>query len=157
MILKKVEIYTDGACRGNPGPGGWGAVLVYRGVEKELSGGEAETTNNRMELFGAISAFEALKEPCEVSFCSDSRYVIDALSKGWAVEWQKKGWKKSDGKPALNIELWERLLSAIAPHKITYEWVKGHAGHAYNERCDALATAAADSFRTPGTENQDER
>lgn len=151
-----MEIYTDGACRGNPGPGGWGAILVYRGVEKEMSGAEAHTTNNRMELLGAISAFEALKEPCEVSFCSDSRYVIDALSKGWAAEWKKKGWKKSDGKPALNPELWERLLEAVSPHKITYKWVKGHAGHAYNERCDALATAKADEVREPGTEKENE-
>lgn len=145
--MKNVELYTDGACRGNPGPGGWGAILVYHGREKELSGGERSTTNNRMELMGAIAAFEALKEPCEVLFTSDSKYVIDGLQKGWAVGWQKRGWKKSDGSPALNPELWERLLNAIRSHKITYNWVKGHAGHPYNERCDALATAEADRLR----------
>ena len=145
--MKKIEIYTDGACRGNPGPGGWGAILVFGPHEKVLSGGEANTTNNRMELLGAISAFEALKEPCEVTFCSDSKYVIDGLSKGWAASWRAKGWKKSDGKSALNPELWERLLNAIAPHTITYVWVKGHVGHIYNERCDALATAEADKLK----------
>ena len=145
--MKTVELYTDGACRGNPGPGGWGAILVYNGREKELSGGEANTTNNRMELMGAISAFEALKVPCNVIFTSDSKYVIDGLQKGWAVGWKKKGWKKSDGSPALNPQLWDRLLTAIAPHTITYHWVKGHAGHPYNERCDRLATAQADQYR----------
>lgn len=146
MTKTKVEIYTDGACKGNPGPGGWGAVLVCRGKEKVLSGGEKNTTNNRMELLGAISAFEALNRPCEVAFCSDSKYVIDGLSKGWAEGWKKKGWKKGDGKPALNPDLWERLLNAIAPHDVTYIWIKGHAGHAYNERCDALAVAEAEKF-----------
>lgn len=145
--MKEVEIYTDGACRGNPGPGGWGAILVYKGKEKELSGGEAQTTNNQMELMGAISAFEALREPCKVVFTSDSKYVIDGLSKGWAVGWKKRGWKKSDGSPALNPTLWQRLLDAIAPHEIVYNWVKGHAGHPYNERCDQLATAEADKLR----------
>ncbi len=145
--MKQVEIYTDGACRGNPGPGGWGAILVYKGKEKELSGGDAQTTNNQMELMGAISAFEALREPCQVIFTSDSKYVIDGLSKGWAISWQKKGWKKSNGSPALNPGLWQRLLEAVAPHKIEYCWVKGHAGHPYNERCDKLATAEADRFK----------
>lgn len=145
--MKKVEIYTDGACKGNPGPGGWGAILVYNGREKVLSGGERDTTNNRMELLGAISAFEALKEPCEVTFCSDSKYVIDGLSKGWAQSWKAKGWKKADGKSALNPELWDRLLSAIEPHEINYVWVKGHVGHEYNERCDKLATDEADKLR----------
>ena len=144
--MKEVFIYTDGACKGNPGPGGWGAILVYGNVEKELCGGDAETTNNKMELMGAICAFEALKQPCKVHFCSDSKYVIDGLSKGWAIGWKNKGWKKSDGKPALNSDLWERLLIAIAPHSITYDWVKGHAGHPYNERCDRLASDKADSF-----------
>lgn len=145
--MKKVEIYTDGACRGNPGPGGWGAILVCRGAEKELSGGAPSTTNNKMELMGAIAAFEALKEPCEVTFTSDSQYVINGLEKGWAVGWKKRGWKKSDGSPALNPDLWDRLLSAIRPHKITYVWVRGHNGHPYNERCDSLATACADTYR----------
>ena len=144
--MKHVDIYTDGACRGNPGRGGWGAILVFGGVEKELSGGEVLTTNNRMELMGAIVAFEALKVPCKVHFCSDSKYVIDGLSKGWAQGWKNKGWKKADGKPALNPELWERLLTAIAPHSITYDWVKGHAGHPYNERCDKMASDKADSY-----------
>ena len=145
--ITKVNIYTDGACKGNPGPGGWGAVLVAGGREKEFSGGEASTTNNRMELLGAITAFEALRYPCEVVFTSDSRYVIDGLEQGWAESWKKRGWKKSDGKPALNIDLWERLLRAIADHTVTYVWVKGHAGHPYNERCDALAVAEAEKFK----------
>ncbi|MBQ8381639.1 MAG: ribonuclease HI [Clostridia bacterium] len=145
--MKKVEIYTDGACRGNPGPGGWGAILVYKQKEKVMSGGERDTTNNRMELMGAIAAFEALKEPCVVTFTSDSKYVIDGLEKGWAENWKKRGWKKADGSPALNPQLWERLLAAIAPHEIAFRWVKGHAGHPYNERCDALATAEADKLK----------
>jgi len=144
--MKEVFIYTDGACKGNPGPGGWGAILVYGSVEKEMCGGEAETTNNKMELMGAICAFEALKEPCRVHFCSDSKYVIDGLSKGWALGWKKNGWKKADKKPALNPDLWDRLLNATAPHSITYDWVKGHAGHPYNERCDKLASDKANSF-----------
>ncbi len=141
--MKNVEIYTDGACHGNPGPGGWGAILVYGGIEKELSGGEADTTNNKMELMGAISAFEALKEPCAVTFTSDSQYVINGLEKGWAVGWKKRGWKKSDGQPAQNPDLWDRLLAAVAPHSVKYVWVRGHNGHPYNERCDKLATAEA--------------
>ena len=148
--MKKVSLYTDGACSGNPGPGGWGAILVYNGREKELSGGEADTTNNRMELLGAIHGFEALKEPCAVEFCSDSKYVIDGLSKGWALSWKRKGWKKSDGKTALNIELWDRLLKAVEPHTVTYIWVKGHAGHPYNERCDALAVKRTLEIREGG-------
>ncbi len=145
--MKKIEIYTDGSCSGNPGPGGWGAILVYKGKEKELSGGESLTTNNKMELMGAISAFEALKEPCEVDLCSDSKYVIDGLSKGWALSWKKKGWKKSDGKSAQNPELWDRLLNAVSQHKINYIWVKGHAGHPYNERCDALAVRQTEAHK----------
>lgn len=145
--MKTVEIYTDGACRGNPGPGGWGAILVCGTAEKELSGGERSTTNNRMELMGAIAAFEALKVPCEVTFTSDSKYVIDGLEKGWAAGWKKRGWKKSDGSAALNPDLWERLLNAIAPHQIRYVWVRGHNGHPYNERCDKLATAFADGLK----------
>ena len=145
--MSKVEIYTDGACKGNPGPGGWGAILVWKGVEKTLSGGEANTTNNRMELLGVINALEALKRPCEITLTTDSRYVVDGLEKGWAESWRKKGWKKSDGKPALNTDLWERLLFLVAIHKMTYVWVKGHAGHPYNERCDALAVKEAEKFR----------
>ncbi len=146
--MTEVELYTDGACKGNPGPGGWGAILVAGGHEKVLSGGQANTTNNRMELLGAIAGFEALLRPCHVRFCSDSRYVIDGLSKGWALSWKKKGWKKGDGKPALNPDLWERLLTAVAPHTVEFLWIRGHNGHPYNERCDALAVAEAEKHRT---------
>lgn len=142
--MKTVTIYTDGACSGNPGPGGWGAILSYNGREKELSGGERQTTNNRMELTAVISALEALREPCAVELYSDSKYVIDALSKGWAESWRKKNWIKSDKKPALNPDLWERLLGLTAVHTMRYHWVKGHADNEYNNRCDALAVAERD-------------
>ena len=145
--MDKVEIYTDGSCLCNPGPGGWAAILVCRGKERLISGGEAETTHNRMELLGAISAFEALKRPCDVAFCSDSKYVIDGLSKNWAKMWRANGWRKSDNKPALNVELWDRLLTAIEPHKIEYIWIKGHVGHPYNERCDETARSEAMKFQ----------
>lgn len=148
--MDKVEIYTDGSCLGNPGAGGWAAILVCRGKEKIMSGGEPDTTNNRMELLGAISAFEALKRPCEVVFCSDSKYVTDGLSKGWAAGWREKNWRKSDGKPALNIELWQKLLDLTKPHKIEYVWIKGHDGHPYNERCDLLARTEAAKFTKEG-------
>lgn len=144
--MKTVTIYTDGACSGNPGPGGWGAVLRYNGVEKELSGGAEQTTNNRMELTGVISALQALKEPCIVELYSDSKYVIDALEKGWAVSWRKKGWIKSDKKPALNSDLWEILLKLTEKHQLHYHWVKGHADNAYNNRCDALAVEQRDKY-----------
>ena len=144
--MKHVDIYTDGACRGNPGKGGWGAVLVYRGVEKELSGGEPMTTNNRMELSAVIAALSALREPCEITLTSDSKYVVDAVTKGWARSWQSRGWVKPDKSPALNPDLWEKLLRLLDYHTVTFVWVKGHAGHPYNERCDKLATAYADSF-----------
>ena len=144
--MKTVTIYTDGACSGNPGPGGWGAILRYKDTEKEISGGAAETTNNRMELMGVISALEMLREPCAVELYSDSKYVIDALSKGWAVSWRKKGWIKSDKKPALNPELWERLLDLCEKHKVTCHWVKGHAENEFNTRCDALAVMQRDKF-----------
>ena len=139
--MKTVTIYTDGACSGNPGPGGWGAVLRYGAHELELSGGAAETTNNRMELTGVIEALRRLKEPCAVELYSDSKYVVDALSKGWAQSWQKKGWIKSDRKPALNADLWETLLTLSARHELRCHWVKGHAENEYNNRCDALAVA----------------
>lgn len=139
--MKKVEIYTDGACSGNPGPGGWGAVLVYAGHEKELCGGAAETTNNRMELTAVIEALNALREPCEVTLTSDSKYVIDALTLGWAEGWRARGWRKADKSPALNADLWARLLDLMQIHRVTCVWVKGHAGHPYNERCDRLAVA----------------
>ena len=145
--MRHVDIYTDGACRGNPGAGGWGAVLVCDGKEKELSGGEAVTTNNRMELLAAISALSALKFPCEVTLTSDSKYMVDAIEKGWAVSWRAKGWRRADKSPALNPDLWERLLDLLEIHDVTFVWVKGHAGHPYNERCDVLATTFADSFK----------
>ena len=144
--MKKVEIYTDGACSGNPGPGGWGAVLRYRSTdgqvyEKELSGGDASTTNNRMELTAFIEAVGLLKEPSEIRYCSDSQYVINGLEKGWAKGWRARGWKKADKSPALNPDLWAKALDLDEQHRITYVWVKGHAGHPENERCDQLAVA----------------
>ncbi len=145
--MKRIEIYTDGACSGNPGPGGWGAVLRYNGREREISGGEGQTTNNRMELIAVISALECLKEPCCVELYSDSKYVIDALGKGWAVSWRKRGWIKSDKKPALNADLWERLLKLTEVHEMSYHWVKGHAENEYNNRCDALAVAEREKHR----------
>jgi len=138
-MKKHVEIFTDGACSGNPGPGGWGVVLRLGEHEKELSGGERETTNNRMELTAAIMGLSALKEPCNVRLVTDSKYVADGITKGWAESWKKNGWRKADKKPALNTDLWERLLELIHTHEVTIEWVKGHAGHPENERCDRLA------------------
>ncbi len=146
--MKKVELYTDGACRGNPGNGGWGAILVYQGKEKELSGGEEVTTNNRMELMAAIAGMEALKEPCAITLTSDSKYLTDAVNKGWLESWKKNGWRKSDKSPVLNVELWKRIDELISMHEVEFVWVRGHAGHPYNERCDALATAYADSFKS---------
>lgn len=137
--MKKVTVYTDGACSGNPGSGGWSAILVYKEKEKEISGGEKETTNNRMELTAVISALELLKEECEVELVTDSKYVADAVNKGWLTSWQNKNWKKADGKPALNVDLWQRLIVQLERHKVTFNWVKGHDGHNYNERCDKLA------------------
>jgi len=139
--MKTVTIYTDGACSGNPGPGGWGAILEYQGHELELSGGETHTTNNRMELTGVIQALKRLKEPCIVELYSDSKYVIDALEKGWAWGWKRKGWIKSDKKPALNPDLWEELLQLTQVHTLHYHWVKGHAENPKNNRCDAMAVA----------------
>ena len=153
--MKTVTIYTDGACSRNPGPGGWGALLCYNGVEKELSGGAAQTTNNRMELTGVISALQALKEPCIVELYSDSKYVIDALEKGWAVSWRKRGWIKSDKKPALNSDLWEILLKLTEKHQLHYHWVKGHADNEYNNRCDALAVAQRDRYAGGEAENEE--
>lgn len=139
--MKSIEIFTDGACSGNPGPGGWGAVLRYNGFEKELSGGEKETTNNRMELTAAIMALKALKEPCKVTLTTDSKYLSDGIEKGWAKQWQKNGWRKADKKPALNVDLWEEILALFDKHEVKIVWVKGHNGHPENERCDALAVA----------------
>ena len=137
--MKTVTLYTDGACSGNPGPGGWGCILEYNGVQKELSGGEMETTNNRMELTAVIRGLQALKESCIVELYSDSKYVIDALQKGWAESWRQKGWRKADKKPALNPDLWEILLDLTARHTLHYHWVKGHADNPMNNRCDELA------------------
>ena len=137
--MKTVTLYTDGACSGNPGPGGWGAILQYNGFKKEMSGGEENTTNNRMELTAVIRGLQALKEPCVVELYSDSKYVIDALEKGWAVGWRKKGWIKSDKKPALNPDLWDTLLTLVEKHDVRYHWVKGHASNPKNNRCDELA------------------
>ena len=145
--MKIVEAFTDGACSGNPGPGGYGVILRCEGREKELSGGEAHTTNNRMELMGVITALEALKYPCKVKITTDSKYVVDGITKGWAKSWRGKGWKKSDGKPALNPDLWERLLSLLEVHEVEFFWIKGHAGHPENERCDALAVEQRDKHR----------
>ena len=139
--MKNVEIYTDGACSGNPGPGGWGAVLIYNGVEKQLSGSEKETTNNRMELSAVITALKALKEPCNVTLTTDSKYVCDAINKGWLNSWKKNSWKKADKKPVLNIDLWQELLPLLDKHRVEFIWVKGHNGHKYNEICDKLAVA----------------
>ena len=146
-IMKTVTIYTDGACSGNPGPGGWGAILMYGPHKKELSGGEASTTNNRMELTAVISALELLKEPCAVELWSDSKYVIDALDKGWAKGWRAKGWVKSDKKPALNPDLWARLLELCEVHTVRTHWVKGHAENPYNNRCDELAVLESRKFK----------
>ena len=137
--MKTVTLYTDGACSGNPGPGGWGAILEFNGGEKELSGGEANTTNNRMELTAVIEGLSCLKESCIVELYSDSKYVIDGLQKGWAEGWKQKGWIKSDKKPALNPDLWEQLLSLTHVHTMRYHWVKGHAENPKNNRCDQLA------------------
>lgn len=145
--MKRIEIYTDGACSGNPGPGGWAAILSYNGIEKEISGGESVTTNNRMELMAVISALRLVKEQCEIDLYSDSKYVIDGLSKGWAESWRKKGWKKADKKPALNPELWGELLDLTANHVMHYNWVRGHAENEYNNRCDRLAVAEREKFR----------
>ena len=145
--MKTVTIYTDGACSGNPGPGGWGAILQYGKLQKEFSGGEAHTTNNRMELTGVITALEALNEPCVVELYSDSKYVIDALEKGWAKGWKAKGWVKADKKPALNPDLWERLLALCEYHTVHLHWVKGHADNEFNNRCDELAVMESQKFK----------
>ena len=140
-MQKYVEIFTDGACSGNPGPGGWGVVLRFGPHEKELSGGEENTTNNRMELTAAIEGLSALKESCNVLLVTDSKYVADGIMQGWAESWRKNGWRKADKKPALNPDLWEKLLDLLEKHTVNIKWVKGHAGHPENERCDQLAVA----------------
>ena len=144
---KHVEIFTDGACSGNPGPGGWGAILRYGAHEKELSGGEAMTTNNRMELTAVIAALSALKSPCRVTVTTDSRYVADAVGKGWVYGWQKKGWMRAPGEPAKNVDLWKQLLPLLKTHQVEFRWVRGHQGHPENERCDRLAVAESAKFQ----------
>ena len=145
--MKKIELFTDGACSGNPGPGGWGAILRYNGHEKELCGGEKETTNNRMELTAVIEGLSALKEPCEIELFTDSKYVCDAVVKRWVYSWKNNGWKKADKKPALNVDLWEKLLQLLDTHKVNFNWIKGHAGHPENERCDTLAVEYYQKFK----------
>lgn len=147
MSLKHVVLYTDGACSGNPGPGGWGAILEYAGHERELCGGEAQTTNNRMELTAVIQGLSALKERCHVTIISDSKYVLDALRLGWAKKWQANGWMRNKHDPALNSDLWEQLLSLMEQHEVSLEWIKGHAGHPKNERCDQLAVRESVRFK----------
>ena len=144
--MKLVDIYTDGSCSGNPGPGGWGAILMYKGLEKEMSGGDKHTTNNKMELTGAIRALEALKEPCQVTLYTDSQYLVNAINQKWLENWKKRGWKKADKSPALNSDLWARLLDLAERHTFHYIWIKGHAGHPENERCDQLAVAQSKRF-----------
>ena len=150
--MKHVDIYTDGSCRNNPGPGGWGAILKYKGVTKEISGGEPETTNNRMELTAVIKALSLLKEPCTVTLTTDSRYVSQGISQHWAQSWKDKGWRKSDGSKALNTDLWEELLRLCEIHDVSFEWVKGHNGHPFNERCDEMAQAESGKFILPDTD-----
>ncbi len=144
--MKQVTIYTDGACSGNPGPGGWGAILEYKGTQKELSGGERETTNNRMELLGVISALEALREPCQVELFSDSKYIVDGINQGWAEKWRQNGWMRNKKEKALNPDLWERLLNLLSAHEVTFNWVKGHASNEKNNRCDELAVMKSKEY-----------
>lgn len=143
----QVQMYTDGACSGNPGPGGWGTILRCKGKEQELCGGAADTTNNRMELTAVISGLKALKKPCQVEIYTDSKYVVDGIKKGWAKSWQENGWRKKDKKPALNPELWEELLALLDRHEVHFNWIKGHAGHPENERCDAMAVRESQKYR----------
>ena len=145
--MKKVEIFTDGACSGNPGPGGWGSILRYKSTEKEISGGEANTTNNRMEITAVIEALALLKEPCEVTLYSDSQYVCNALTKGWAKKWQANNWMRNKTDPALNPDLWGQLLELLEKHHVTFKWVKGHNEHPENERCDRLAVAECEKYK----------
>ena len=144
--MKNVTIYTDGACSGNPGPGGYGVVLLHKAHRKELSGGENQTTNNRMEMMAAIAGLAALKEPCNIELYSDSKYLVDAIREGWAIRWRQNNWMRNKKDPALNADLWERLLLLLEKHDVSFHWVKGHAGNPENERCDALARAAIDEL-----------
>ena len=142
--MKTVNIYTDGACKGNPGAGGWSAILEYEGREKELCGGEKSTTNNRMELTAAIEGLKALKKPCKVILYSDSQYLVNAINKGWLESWKQKGWRKADKSQVLNDDLWKTLDELLSTHEVEFIWVRGHDGHAYNERCDELASNYAE-------------
>lgn len=144
--MKKVVLYTDGACSGNPGPGGYGAVLIYGGVEKEIFGGEKSTTNNKMEMMAVIKGLEALKEPCEVEVYSDSAYIVNAIEQGWIESWKKNGWRKADKKPVKNVDLWEKLLELMEKHSVTFNKVKGHADDEYNNRCDRIAVREREKF-----------
>ncbi len=152
-LMKKIDIYTDGACSGNPGAGGYGIVMLYKGARKELSQGYRVTTNNRMEMLAVIKALECLKEPCQVTLYSDSKYVVDSITKGWVYGWKKRGWIKSDKKKALNVDLWERLLPLLEKHQVEFVWVKGHAENVENERCDELARGAIASGELLEDEN----
>ena len=143
--MKKVTIYTDGACSGNPGPGGWGAILMYGEHKKELSGGEPSTTNNRMELIAVITALEVLKEACKVTLYTDSQYVANAINMGWLESWRQKGWKRKGGE-VKNLDLWAKLVPLLEKHKVTFEWVKGHSDNEFNNRCDELAVAESKKF-----------
>ena len=146
-MRKHVEIYTDGACSGNPGPGGYGVILMYGSAKRELSGGEPSTTNNRMELSGVIRGLSALKEPCDVTLTTDSQYVVNAINQGWAKKWRANGWMRNKKDPALNPDLWEKLLALCETHNVTFRWVKGHAENEYNNRCDELAVEASHQYR----------
>lgn len=146
MSLTKVEMFTDGACSGNPGPGGWGTILRSNGIEKEMSGGEANTTNNRMELLAVINGLSALKRKCDVTIYTDSQYVVNGITKGWAQSWKENGWRKKDKKPALNADLWDMLINLLSEHEYSFVWLKGHDGHPENERCDKMAVAESQKF-----------
>jgi ribonuclease HI len=147
--MKKITIYSDGACSGNPGPGGYGVLLKFNDITKELSGGFKNTTNNRMEIMGAIAGLESLKEPCDVTIVTDSQYLVNAIEKGWAKKWKSQGWMRNKKEPALNPDLWDRLLKLVSKHTVTFQWVRGHNGHTENERCDELAVAAANGDNLP--------
>ena len=147
--MKKIFVYTDGACSGNPGPGGYGAILRYNGTEKELSGGLRDTTNNRMEIMGAIVALEALREPCEVTIVTDSQYIVNSIEKRWVFSWETRGWRRGKNEPVQNVDLWKRLLPLLERHRVSFQWIRGHAGHPENERCDELAVTAAQAPNLP--------
>jgi len=147
--MKKIFVYTDGACSGNPGPGGYGAILRYNGTEKELSGGFRDTTNNRMEIMGAIVALEALREPCEVTIVTDSQYIVNSIEKRWVFSWETRGWRRGKNEIVQNVDLWKRLLPLLERHRVSFQWIRGHAGHPENERCDELAVTAAQAPNLP--------